>query len=130
MIRENYGKKKCDKFKLKYIHRWIKNLKSSKYKRNNSMLMHQRRIKHHIKPFTMNIKILAFKNLFLKTIRIVLVLLLMIDIGICEYENTWNFYYEQPCCSSSNIHHLRHHKGNCKLIKKRYCARYICIFFV
>lgn len=20
----------------------------------------------------------------------------------CDYENTWNFYYEQPCCGGAN----------------------------
>lgn len=39
-------------------------------------------------------------------------LLLIINIVNCEYENTWNFYYEQQCCGNSNGHHLRHHKGN------------------
>lgn len=29
-----------------------------------------------------------------------------------DYENTWNFYYEQPCCGNTNgQHHLRHHRG-------------------
>lgn len=28
-----------------------------------------------------------------------------------EYENTWNFYYEQPCCANANGHHIRHHRG-------------------
>lgn len=26
------------------------------------------------------------------------------------YENTWNLYYEQPCCGSSG-HGYKHHKG-------------------
>ncbi|XP_055308240.1 semaphorin-2A-like [Sitodiplosis mosellana] len=34
------------------------------------------------------------------------------DKGFCEYENSWSFYYEMPCCSHSNSHHLRHHKEN------------------
>lgn len=38
--------------------------------------------------------------------------LLVIDNVLCDYENTWNFYYEQPCCGSpSGQHHLRHHRG-------------------
>lgn len=40
---------------------------------------------------------------------------ILIDTATCDYENTWNFYYEQPCCgsgsSSSGPHHLRHHRG-------------------
>lgn len=40
---------------------------------------------------------------------------ILIDTATCDYENTWNFYYEQPCCgsssSSSTPHHLRHHRG-------------------
>ncbi|KFB51405.1 hypothetical protein ZHAS_00019881 [Anopheles sinensis] len=37
-----------------------------------------------------------------------------------DYENTWNFYYEQPCCGSGQSnggvgfngqHHIRHHKA-------------------
>lgn len=39
----------------------------------------------------------------------------IIDTATCDYENTWNFYYEQPCCgsgsSNSGPHHLRHHRG-------------------
>lgn len=54
---------------------------------------------------------LALKDLLLLFTHFIIVLLLKVDIGICEYENTWNFYYEQPCCSNSNGHHLRHHKG-------------------
>uniref|UniRef100_A0A182TTT2 Uncharacterized protein n=1 Tax=Anopheles melas TaxID=34690 RepID=A0A182TTT2_9DIPT len=49
------------------------------------------------------------------------VLLQLLRPGAGDYENTWNFYYEQPCCGSgqSNVggisingqHHLRHHRG-------------------
>lgn len=30
-----------------------------------------------------------------------------------DYENSWNFYREQPCCGSyaKTKHHFRHHKG-------------------
>uniref|UniRef100_A0A182NI72 Secreted protein n=1 Tax=Anopheles dirus TaxID=7168 RepID=A0A182NI72_9DIPT len=52
------------------------------------------------------------------TVAFVLVQLLRPGAG--DYENTWNFYYEQPCCGSgqSNVggigftgqHHLRHHR--------------------
>ncbi|GAB0091777.1 semaphorin-2A-like [Sergentomyia squamirostris] len=39
-------------------------------------------------------------------------LLLLADRAHCDYENTWNFYYEQPCCGNTNgQHHLRHHRG-------------------
>uniref|UniRef100_A0A336MJD2 CSON000679 protein n=1 Tax=Culicoides sonorensis TaxID=179676 RepID=A0A336MJD2_CULSO len=42
---------------------------------------------------------------------------ILIDTVTCDYENTWNFYYEQPCCgtggtSNSGPHHLRHHRDN------------------
>lgn len=44
----------------------------------------------------------------------------LIDSAACDYENTWNFYYEQPCCgsssSSSGPHHLRHHRGKCSTV--------------
>lgn len=30
-----------------------------------------------------------------------------------DYENTWNFYYEQPCCSGNDMSsHARHKRGN------------------
>lgn len=49
--------------------------------------------------------------------------LLVIDNVYCDYENTWNFYYEQPCCGSpSGQHHLRHHRGKNKLAN----IQYIC----
>lgn len=60
---------------------------------------------------TMSTQKWAFTGLLLQITHIALALLLVIDIVNCEYENTWNFYYEQPCCSSQNGHHLRHHKG-------------------
>lgn len=61
-------------------------------------------------------RLLAVDN---KTIASGLVHLAFVSFALCalagvavsEYENTWNFYYEQPCCSSSNGHHLRHHRG-------------------
>ncbi|KAJ6642294.1 Semaphorin-2A, partial [Pseudolycoriella hygida] len=35
------------------------------------------------------------------------------DYAFGDYENTWNFYYEQPCCGNTNgQHHLRHHKDH------------------
>ena len=35
-----------------------------------------------------------------------------VDYAVSDYENTWNFYYEQPCCGNTNgQHHLRHHRG-------------------
>lgn len=45
---------------------------------------------------------------------VVLSLCLMLDTALCDYENTWNFYYEQPCCSNPtgfSSHHVRHHRG-------------------
>ncbi|XP_036341428.1 semaphorin-2A-like, partial [Rhagoletis pomonella] len=26
----------------------------------------------------------------------------------CDYENTWNFYYEQPCCSNEVTNYAKH----------------------
>lgn len=49
-------------------------------------------------------------------------LCLLVDIAHCEYENTWNFYYEQPCCGNLNGHHIRHHRG-----KYDKCSIYIVI---
>lgn len=38
---------------------------------------------------------------------------IIIDTIVSEYENTWNFYYEQPCCNLLiGQHHVRHHRGN------------------
>lgn len=41
--------------------------------------------------------------------------LALLDYSVrADYENTWNSYFEQPCCGNNNgqQHHLRHHKGN------------------
>lgn len=70
---------------------------------------------------TMTTNRLHFKEMALHIVHIILVLFLTIDVGFSEYENTWNFYYEQPCCSNSNGHHLRHHKG-------KYSLRLLYIF--
>lgn len=75
------------------------------------MKAHQKN-NHRVKNSTaMNEDRFTCTRLLLQAIHIAIILLLVIDIGICEYENTWNFYYEQPCCSNTNSHHLRHHKG-------------------
>lgn len=43
---------------------------------------------------------------------LVLLLLNFVDYAYSDYENTWNLYYEQPCCmGGNNQHHIRHHKG-------------------
>lgn len=37
-----------------------------------------------------------------------------VDYARADYENTWNLYYEPPCCTGAAAavgHHLRHHKG-------------------
>lgn len=47
------------------------------------------------------------------TVALVLIILSLVDLAVSDYENTWNLYYEQPCCGgSSNGHHIRHHRGN------------------
>lgn len=47
-------------------------------------------------------------------LKIILFILLLDKSVLGDYENTWNSYYEQPCCGSpaNQQHHLRHHKGN------------------
>lgn len=45
---------------------------------------------------------------------LLLSLLLLDNIAVGDYENTWITYHEQPCCNeNSNLkeRHLRHHKG-------------------
>jgi hypothetical protein len=46
--------------------------------------------------------------------KILLFILLLNKSVLGDYENTWNSYFEQPCCGSTSNqqHHLRHHKGN------------------
>lgn len=29
-----------------------------------------------------------------------------------EFENSWTMYMEQPCCSGTGNHHVRHHRGS------------------
>ncbi|KNC20896.1 hypothetical protein FF38_00301 [Lucilia cuprina] len=29
----------------------------------------------------------------------------------CDYENTWNFYYEQPCCGNEVTNYIKHKRG-------------------
>ncbi|KAI8128918.1 Semaphorin-2A [Lucilia cuprina] len=44
-----------------------------------------------------------------------LLLLNFVDYAYSDYENTWNLYYEQPCCmGGNNQHHIRHHKDHVK----------------
>lgn len=33
-----------------------------------------------------------------------------------EFENSWTMYKEQPCCSGSGSHHVRHHRGRLSCI--------------
>ena len=28
-----------------------------------------------------------------------------------DFENSWTMYMEQPCCSGTGSHHVRHHRG-------------------
>jgi len=39
--------------------------------------------------------------------------IIYVDYARADYENTWNLYYEPPCCTGASAvgHHLRHHKG-------------------
>lgn len=65
-----------------------------------------------------NLKLLSM-GLFMQLFYVILVLFLITDFGVCEYENTWNFYYEQPCCGNSNGHHLRHHRGKYNIVQQK-----------
>uniref|UniRef100_A0A182FE93 Uncharacterized protein n=1 Tax=Anopheles albimanus TaxID=7167 RepID=A0A182FE93_ANOAL len=51
---------------------------------------------------------------------LVLVLVLLLEAGMvqADYENTWNSYYEQPCCggTANGPFHLRHHGGHSKVL--------------
>ncbi|KXJ74540.1 hypothetical protein RP20_CCG013423 [Aedes albopictus] len=60
---------------------------------------------------------LALESVAVGSVSILLLLLLVLDGVRCDYENTWNFYYEQPCCggSTNGQHHLRHHRGKFKV---------------
>ncbi|KAH8319899.1 hypothetical protein KR074_008957, partial [Drosophila pseudoananassae] len=41
--------------------------------------------------------------------------LIHVEYARADYENTWNLYYEPPCCTGSSLgHHLRHHKEHVK----------------
>ncbi|EAT42480.1 AAEL005996-PA [Aedes aegypti] len=55
---------------------------------------------------------LAVESVALGSVSVLLLLLLLLTGVRSDYENTWNFYYEQPCCggSSNGQHHLRHHR--------------------
>ncbi|TDG51606.1 hypothetical protein AWZ03_002066 [Drosophila navojoa] len=40
--------------------------------------------------------------------------IIYVDYARADYENTWNLYYEPPCCTGAAAavgHHLRHHKA-------------------
>lgn len=52
--------------------------------------------------------------MYLKLSIIVIVLItIIVDTAVSDYENTWNLYYEQPCCGNTAGHHIRHHRGKC-----------------
>lgn len=47
-----------------------------------------------------------------------LLIIYNVDYARADYENTWNLYYEPPCCTGAAAavgHHLRHHKGKSAL---------------
>ncbi|XP_065078888.1 semaphorin-2A isoform X1 [Ochlerotatus camptorhynchus] len=54
---------------------------------------------------------------------LLLLMLLLLDGARCDYENTWNFYYEQPCCGSNGNgqHHLRHHRDH---VREFQCGKF------
>ncbi|TMW46100.1 hypothetical protein DOY81_008819 [Sarcophaga bullata] len=48
-------------------------------------------------------------------LQVLLLLLNFVDYAYSDYENTWNLYYEQPCCMGGiSQHHIRHHKDRVK----------------
>ncbi|CAO1348813.1 unnamed protein product [Diamesa serratosioi] len=52
---------------------------------------------------------------YLLSVSVLLCLLLLDKIVVGDYENTWNTYFEQPCCNGNTNgqqHHLRHHKDH------------------
>lgn len=52
-----------------------------------------------------------FKMSYLPSVSVLFFLLLLDTIVLADYENTWNSYFEQPCCNTNGPHHFRHHKG-------------------
>ncbi|KAL5285645.1 Sema-2a.2 family protein [Megaselia abdita] len=49
----------------------------------------------------------------MKNIGFTIFLTLFVEYAYSDYENTWNLYYEQPCCGSTNgQHHMRHHRDH------------------
>lgn len=56
----------------------------------------------------------------------------LVDLAVCDYENTWNFYYEQPCCggSTNSHHHIRHHRGNCYITVFMHFQRVSFLFYL
>lgn len=56
-----------------------------------------------------------FKMSYLPSVSVLFFLLLLDTIVLADYENTWNSYFEQPCCNTNGPHHFRHHKGRLKL---------------
>lgn len=52
-----------------------------------------------------------FKMSYLPSVSVLFFLLLLDTIVLADYENTWNSYFEQPCCNTNGPHRFRHHKG-------------------
>lgn len=46
-----------------------------------------------------------------KLLFFVTVLFTFIYLINADFENSWTMYMEQPCCSGSGNHHVRHHRG-------------------
>lgn len=61
---------------------------------------------------SINVK-MSTKYLFPIGVLVLVLVLSLVDLAVSDYENTWNLYYEQPCCANINGHHIRHHRGNC-----------------
>lgn len=46
----------------------------------------------------------------LVTVTVLVMFKYLIVVG-ADFENSWTMYMEQPCCSGSGNHHVRHHRG-------------------
>lgn len=59
------------------------------------------------------------RNILFLCTCVLLTFCFVLDTAHCDYENTWNFYYEQPCCGNPtgfSAHHVRHHRGEFVLV--------------
>lgn len=41
-----------------------------------------------------------------------------------DFENSWTMYMEQPCCSGTGSHHVRHHRGKVGAVRPQRLNRH------